>query len=87
MKHRLNLDIKDPNYILVKKIFKIIDFRNSLQILASYGFKHLNKQIFAFKIIFISMLFGLDISFILNELESKKELRDFFQISEISTAD
>ena len=33
------------------------------------------------------MFFGLDISFILNELESKKELRDFFQISEISTAD
>ena len=49
MKHRLNLDIKDPNYILLKKIFKIIDFRKSLQILASYGFKNLNKQIFAFK--------------------------------------
>ena len=87
MKHRLNLDIKDPNYILLKKIFKIIDSRKSLQILASYGFKNLNKQIFAFKIIFINMLLGLDISFILNELESKKELRDFFQISEISTAD
>ena len=32
------------------------------------------------------MFFGLDISFILNKLESKKELRDFFQISEILTA-
>ena len=69
MKHRLNLDIKDPNYILLKKIFKIIDSRKSLQILASYEFKNLNKQIFAFKIIFISMFFGLDISFILNKLE------------------
>ena len=49
MKHRLNLDIKDPNYILLKKIFKIIDSRKSLQILASYEFKNLNKQIFAFK--------------------------------------
>ena len=29
MKHRLNLDIKDPNYILLKKIFKIIDSRKS----------------------------------------------------------
>ena len=86
MKHRLNLDIKDPNYTLLKKIFKIIDSRKSLEILASYGFKNLNKQIFAFKIIFISMFFGLDISFILNELESKKELRDFFKISEILTA-
>ena len=87
MKHRLNLDIKDPNYTLLKKIFKIIDSRKSLEILASYGFKNLNKQIFAFNIIFISMFFGLDISFILNELESKKELRDYFKISEILTAD
>ena len=87
MKHRLNLDIKDPNYTLLKKIFKIIDSRKSLEILASYGFKNLNKQIFAFKIIFISMFFGLDNSFILNELESKKELQDYFKISEILTAD
>ena len=87
MKHRLNLDIKDPNYTLLKKIFKIIDSRKSLEILASYGFKNLNKQIFAFKIIFISMLFGLDISFILNELESKKALQDYFKISENLTAD
>ena len=33
------------------------------------------------------MFFGLDISFILNELESKKELQDYFKISEILTAD
>ena len=49
MKHRLNLDKKDPNYILLKKIFKIIDSRKSLQILASYGFKNLNKQILHLK--------------------------------------
>ena len=29
----------------------------------------------------------MDIPFILNELESKKELRNFFKISEILTAD
>ena len=49
MKHRLNLDIKDPNYTLLKKIFKIIDSRKSLEILASYGFKNLNKQIHIYK--------------------------------------
>ena len=49
MKHRLNLDIKDPNYTLLKEIFKIMDSRKSLEILASYGFKNLNKQIFCFK--------------------------------------
>ena len=87
MKHRLNLDIKDPNYTLLKEIFKIMDSRKSSQILASYGFKNLNKQITTFKIIFISMFFGLDIPFILNELESKKELQKYFNISEILTAD
>ena len=65
MKHKLNLDTKDPNYILLKEIFKIIDSRKSQEILASYGFKNLNKTIFTFKIIFISMFFGFDIPFII----------------------
>jgi hypothetical protein len=86
MKHRLNLDIKDPNYILLKEIFKIMDSRETLEILSSFGFKNLNNQIFTFKIIFISMFFGLDTKFILNELENKKRLRKYFNISEVLTA-
>ncbi len=43
MKHRLNLDKKDLNYTLLKDIFKIMDSRESKKILASYGFKNLNK--------------------------------------------
>ena len=46
MKHRLNLDINDPNYTLLKEIFKIMDFRKSAEILASCGFKNLNNQLF-----------------------------------------
>ena len=65
MKHRLNLDIKDPNYTLLKEIFKIMNSRKTFEI----------KQIFVFKIIFISMFFDLDSPFILNELKSKKKLR------------
>ena len=87
MKHRLNLDIKDPNYILLKEIFKIMDSRETLEILSSFGFKNLNKQIFTFKIIFISMFFGLDTKFILNELENKKRLRKYFNIFEVLSAD
>ena len=87
MKHRLNLDKKDPNYTLLKDIFKIMDSRESKRILASYGFKNLNKTIFTFKIMFISMFFGIDVKFILNELKSKKELCKYFNISEVLTAD
>ena len=43
MNHRLNLDIKDPNYTLLKEIFKVIDSRKSEEILASYGFKNIKK--------------------------------------------
>ena len=86
MNHRLNLDIKDPNYILLKEIFKIMDSRKTKEILSSYGFKNLNNQIFAFKIIFISMFFGLDTKFILKEFETKKRLRKYFNISEVLSA-
>ena len=48
MKHRLNLDIKDPNYTLLKEIFKIMNSRKTFEILPSFGFKNLNKQIFVF---------------------------------------
>ena len=87
MKHRLNLDIKDPNYILLKEIFKIMDSRKSMNILSSYGFKNLNKQIFTFKIIFISMFFGLDTKFILKELETKERLHKYFNISEVLSSE
>ena len=86
MKHRLNLDIKDPNYALLKEIFKIMDSRETSKILASFGFKNLDKQVFTFKIIFISMFFGLDIPFISSELESKEKLRKYFNISEVWSA-
>ena len=87
MKHRLNLDIKDPNYTLLKEIFKIMDSRETSEILASFGFKNLDKLVFTFKIIFISMFFGLDIPFILSELESKEKLRKYFKISKVWSAD
>ena len=87
MKHRLNLDIKGPNYTLLKEIFKIMDSRETSEILASFGFKNLDKLVFTFKIIFISMFFGLDIPFILSELESKEKLRKYFKISKVWSAD
>ena len=87
MKHRLNLDIKDPNYTLLKEIFKIMDSRETSEILTSFGFKSLKKQKFTLKIIFISMFFVLDIPFILNELESKEKLCKYFNISKVWSAD
>ena len=39
MKHKLNLEIKDLNYTLLKEIFKIMDSRKSSEILASFDLK------------------------------------------------
>ena len=50
MKHRLNLDIKDPNHTLLKEIIKIMDCRETSKILASFGFKNLDKLVFTFKL-------------------------------------
>ena len=49
MKHKLNLDIKDANYTLLKEIFKIMDFREISEILASFCFINLDKYVFTFK--------------------------------------
>ena len=64
-------------------MFKIMGSQETSEILAPFGFKNLDKEIFTFKIIFISMFFGLDNLFILNELESKENLHKYFNIPEI----
>ena len=45
MKHHLNYDKEDPNYILLAKIFKIIGSRESKVIMASKGVKDINMMI------------------------------------------
>ena len=59
MKHGLNFDETDSNYMLLNEIFKIIGSRESKQIMSRNGHKPLNKVI----------------SFVVDELKSKSELR------------
>lgn len=56
MIHGLNFDENDPNYKLIE-IFKIIDYRESKQIMARNGLKPLSKVIPLVKTIFISLFF------------------------------
>ncbi|WP_409199331.1 transposase [Methanobrevibacter sp. DSM 116169] len=83
MKHHLNYVKNDPNYILLDKIFKIIDCTNSQKIMASYGIKNINLFILCLKIIFTGLFFDLDINFIVNDLNNSLELRQFFNISSV----
>ena len=81
MNHNLNFDKSDSNYILLKEIFKIIDLRKSEQIIASQGIKNIKKFKDALKILFISIFFGYDVSFVINQVNQKKKLQKEFNIS------
>jgi len=82
MKHHLNYDKEDPNYILLKKIFKIIGSRKSKTIISSKGVKNVNMMILSTKIIFTSIFFNTTLKFVVRELERDKKLRKFFEISD-----
>ncbi len=83
MKHHLNIDEKDPHYALLKEIFKIIDSRKSQEIIASKRVTNIHMFVLTLKIMFTGMFFGLDTSFVVNELKNSSELRKFFNIGEV----
>ena len=57
MKHRLNVNKKDPKYKLLKQILKIIGSKKSLNALSRAGIKNRQKVIDSIKILFIAMFF------------------------------
>ena len=75
MKHGLNFDETDSNYMLLNEIFKIIGSRESKQIMGRNGLKPLNKVIPLVKTVIIAAYFECSISFVVDELKSKSELR------------
>jgi hypothetical protein len=83
MKHHLNFDKEDDNYILLGEIFKIIDSRISRKIIASQNVKNIEMFVLSLKIIFTGMFFDLNTNFIINNLNNNKKLRNFFNIEEI----
>ncbi|EKQ52069.1 MAG: transposase family protein [Methanobacterium sp. Maddingley MBC34] len=82
MQHCLNYSKEDPNYILLKKIFKIIGSRKTRTIIASKGVKNINMMILSIKIIFTAIFFNTTIEFVVSELKRDKKLRKFFKIED-----
>lgn len=75
MMHGLNFDETDSNYMLLNEIFKIIGSRESKQIMSRNGLKPLNKVISLVKTVILAAYFECSISFVVDELKSKSELR------------
>jgi len=86
MIHGLNYDEQDPNYMLLNKIFKIIDSRSTDNILARNGFKRIKRFKTAVKTIFLSSFFENDVSFTVNELFNKSKLVEGLNFEMLLTA-
>ena len=87
MKSPLIYDQKDFKWNLLGEILKIFDSRRTRQVLAGQGIKPLNKSVKMLKVVLIAIFFSRDVSFVLNELEERSELRIFAGISEVPSND
>jgi hypothetical protein len=83
MNQHLNLDKKDPHYILLSKIFKIIDSSKVKKIIASKGIKNVNMMVLSIKIVFIAIFYNLNMEFVVKDLKSNSDLRNFFKIEDV----
>jgi hypothetical protein len=86
MKHRLNISKEDPNYLLLKEIFNVIDCKKSKAIISSKGVKNVNMMILSIKIIFTALFFNTTVEFVVRELKRDKKLRKFFDIQNVPEA-
>ncbi|MDR2830242.1 MAG: hypothetical protein LBB45_04280 [Methanobrevibacter sp.] len=78
MKHHLNYEKENKNYILLGHVFKIIDSRKSEKIIASYCVKNVEMFILCLKIMFTGIFSGLDINQILIVLKNLEKPSKFF---------
>ena len=84
----LNYDSKDPKFILLSKIFKIIASKKALNIYSRNGITNRKMMEFSLKVSFLSMFFDYPISEVIDELNRSSELRKFCGFSdEIPTVD
>ena len=86
MKSPLIKDEKDPKWVLLGKILAIIMSRRVKQEMAKRGIKPAYMAGAMLKIVFIAMFFSEDISYVVEEVKKRKELRGFAHMEEIPEA-
>ena len=79
MKMPLVHDIKNPKCKLLDIIFIDIDLRETRQELSRNNIKPVNKALDAIKIRLIAMFYGIDIKYVVNELNNSVKLRKAFK--------
>ena len=82
MRPSLNYDSKDPKFILLSKIFKIIGSKKVLDIYSRNGVKNRKMMDLTIKVSFLSMFFDYPISEVIDELNRSSKLRKFCGFSD-----
>ena len=82
----LIVDKKDPKWELLSKILSIIRSRRVKNEMAKQGIKPINMAGTILKIVFMSMFFSVDISYVVEELNGRNGLRRFANIWKIPEA-
>ena len=81
----LNFDEEDEKFIILGKVFEIIESKKSKAILSRMGYKNRNMCVICIKIFFMSLFFNYDVSKVIYELNNKRKLRKFSKIYEVPT--
>ena len=68
----LNYDEKDPKFILLGKIFKIIDSKKTRDMLNRNGIRQRQMMINCIKIFFATLFFDYELSKVINELNRSR---------------
>ena len=79
-------DEEDPKWALLGKILAIIVSRRVKQEMAKQGIKPADMAGAMLKIVFIAMFFSEDVSYVVEEVKRRKELRCFAHLGEIPEA-
>ena len=79
----LLIDETDPKWNLLGNIMDIVSSRRVKQVMAKMSIKPVNKAGMVLRIVFIAMFFSLDISYIVNELTKREELRRFAKVVDV----
>ena len=82
----LVIDKEDQKWALLEKILDIFAARRVKQELAKQGLQPVAKAGAMLRIVLIAMFFSVEFSYVLDELERRKELRAFAHLGELPSA-
>lgn len=87
MKIPLIYDKKDPKWILLYKILKIFDDRETHQELSKNGLTPLKRSVNVLKIVMVALFFDCDVSYVVSEFNRNKRLKKQLGIDNIFSAE